>query len=270
MSEMMGGTGVNGAGRLAGQVALVTGGAQGIGKAIAESFQQAGARVCILDCEPVTGAASADELTAVDAVTPVSFLRADLENVSDITATAESVKRLYGHVDILVNNAGVEIDKPFTEMTVEIWEHVMAVNLRAPFLLTQALAPLFPASGGAVVNISSIHATHAFPDSIAYACSKAGLVALTRNLALELAPRGIRVNAVCPGYIDTRLWTEYVRRAPDSEELASLTASLHPLGRRGLPQDVADAVLFLAASGSSFITGTQIVVDGGLTVRAHP
>lgn len=270
MSEKMGGKKINGAGCLAGQVALVTGGAQGIGKAIAGSFQKAGARVCILDCEPAIGVASAKELTAANAATPVSFLPSDLENVADISATAESVQRLYGRLDILVNNAGVELDKPFAEMTADIWERVMAVNLRAPFLLTQALAPLFPTSGGAVINISSIHATHAFPDSIAYACSKAGLVALTRNLALELAPRGIRVNAVCPGYIDTRLWEEYVRRAPDSEELATLTASLHPMGRRGLPQDVADAVLFLAASSSSFITGTQLVVDGGLTIRAHP
>ena len=256
-------------GCLAGKVALVTGGAQGIGKAITESFQQAGARVCILDCDQVIGSASAHKLTAANAATPVSFFPSDLANAGDITAAAEFVKRSYGRIDILVNNAGVELDRPFPEMTAILWENIMAVNLRAPFLLTQALVPLFPASGGAVINISSIHATHAFPDSTTYACSKAGLLALTRNLALELAPRGIRVNAVCPGYIDTRLWEEYARQAPDSEELASRTASLHPLQRRGLPKDVADAVLFLAAGGSSFITGTQLVVDGGLTVRAH-
>ena len=269
MSEMIKGKTANGEGCLAGQVALITGGAQGIGRAIAESFQQAGARVCILDCDRMTGAASAEELTAANTATPVSFLPSDLAKVADITATAEFIQRRYGRLDILVNNAGVELDEPFAEMTADIWEQIMAVNLRAPFLLTQALVPLFPASGGVIINISSIHATHAFPDSTTYACSKAGLLALTRNLALELGPRSIRVNAVCPGYIDTRLWEEYARQAPDSEELASRTASLHPLGRRGLPQDVADAVLFLAASGSSFITGTQLVVDGGLTVRAH-
>jgi NAD(P)-dependent dehydrogenase (short-subunit alcohol dehydrogenase family) len=104
----------------------------------------------------------------------------------------------------------------------------------------------------------------------AYASSKAGLVAFTRNLALELAPRHIRVNAICPGYIDARLWEEYVRHAPNPAELAAQTAALHPVGRRGLPADVAEAALFLTAESSSFITGTNVVVDGGLTIRAHP
>jgi len=121
-----------------------------------------------------------------------------------------------------------------------------------------------------VINMSSIHATHAFASSTAYACSKAGLVALTRNLALELAPRHIRVNAICPGYIDTRLWEEYMRRSPDADALAANTAALHPLGRRGIPADVASAALFLATDASAFITGTCLVVDGGLTIRAHP
>jgi NAD(P)-dependent dehydrogenase (short-subunit alcohol dehydrogenase family) len=270
MSEMTAGRRANEGGSLADKVALVTGGAQGIGRAIVENFQQAGARVCILDCDEEMGTAAAAELTAADTATPVSFLSSDLANVADIASTAGTMERLYGRLDILVNNAGIELDKPLAQMSAEIWERIMAVNLRAPFLLTQALLPLFPASGGAVINISSIHATHAFPESISYACSKAGLVALTRNLALELAPRGIRVNAVCPGYIDTRLWEEYERQAPDSVGLAARTAALHPLGRRGVPKDVAGAVLFLATSGSSFITGTQLVVDGGLTVRAHP
>jgi NAD(P)-dependent dehydrogenase (short-subunit alcohol dehydrogenase family) len=129
---------------------------------------------------------------------------------------------------------------------------------------------LFPAEGGAVVNISSIHASHAFANAIPYACSKAGLVALTRNLALELAPRKIRVNAVCPGYIDTPLWDEWVNSAPDPAALAAQTTALHPLGRRGMPEDVASAVVYLAGSGAGFITGTDLVVDGGLTIRAHP
>jgi NAD(P)-dependent dehydrogenase (short-subunit alcohol dehydrogenase family) len=142
--------------------------------------------------------------------------------------------------------------------------------LRGAFSLAQATLPLFPASGGAIVNISSIHATHAFPHSIPYACSKAGLLALTRNLALELAPRKIRVNAICPGYIDTRLWEEYLRHAPDPYTVAAQTTALHPVGRRGMPTDVAEAALFLACDGTSFITGTNLVIDGGLTIRAHP
>jgi NAD(P)-dependent dehydrogenase (short-subunit alcohol dehydrogenase family) len=254
---------------LAGQTAVVTGGAQGIGRAIAERFQQAGARVCILDCDNATGKAAASELTAVDPAHAVTFYPIDLEQHAAIAVAAQQIKSLYGQVDILVNNAGVELDTSLKTMTVALWDKILAINLRAPFLLTQAFEPLFPAAGGAVINISSIHATHAFASSTAYACSKAGLVALTRNLALELGPRHIRVNAICPGYIDTRLWEEYTRQSPDAEALAANTAALHPLGRRGVPADVAGAALFLAADASAFITGTCLVVDGGLTVRAH-
>jgi NAD(P)-dependent dehydrogenase (short-subunit alcohol dehydrogenase family) len=255
---------------LAGQAAIVTGGAQGIGRAIVERFQQAGARVCILDRDGVAGEAAAKDLNRAVGAHPVTFLAVDLEQTDAIPAAASRVRSLYGQIDILVNNAGVELDLPFAQMTAALWDRVLAINLRAPFLLTQALQPLFPAAGGAVINISSIHFSHAFPNSIAYACSKAGLVALTRNLALELAPYNVRVNAVCPGYVDTRLWEEYARQSPDAEALGALTAALHPLGRRGLPADVAHAALFLAAPASAFITGTHLVVDGGLTIRAHP
>ncbi len=200
---------------------------------------------------------------------PVTFYSVDLEDPAAIATAAKQIRSLYDEIDILVNNAGVELDTSFQAMTAGLWDKVLAINLRAPFLLTQALEPLFPASGGAVINISSIHATRAFASSTAYACSKAGLVALTRNLALELAPRHVRVNAICPGYIDTRLWEQYMRQSPDSEALAASTAALHPLGRRGVPADVANAALFLAADASAFITGTCLVVDGGLTIRAH-
>lgn len=254
---------------LAGQIAVVTGGAQGIGRAIAERFQQAGARVCILDCDYAKGEATASELTTADPAHAVAFYPIDLEQIAAIPVAAGQIKSFYGHVNVLVNNAGVELDVPFQEMSAALWDKILAINLRAPFLLTQALEPLFPATGGAVINISSIHASHAFASSTAYACSKAGLVALTRNLALELAPRHIRVNAICPGYIDTRLWEEYMRQSPDAEALAANTAALHPVGRRGVPADIASAALFLAADASAFITGTCLVVDGGLTIRAH-
>lgn len=269
-SQMRESAGMPTACSLAGRTAVVTGGAQGIGRAIAERFQQAGARVCIFDCDDATGEAAANELTAADPANAVTFYRIDLEEHAAIAVAAKQIKSLYGQIDILVNNAGVELDTPFQAMTAALWDKILAINLRAPFLLTQALEPLFPVAGGAVINISSIHATHAFAGSTAYACSKAGLVALTRNLALELAPRHIRVNAICPGYIDTRLWEEYMHRSPDAEGLAASTAALHPLGRRGIPADVASAALFLATDASAFITGTCLVVDGGLTIRAHP
>jgi NAD(P)-dependent dehydrogenase (short-subunit alcohol dehydrogenase family) len=255
--------------QLHGRVAVVSGGAQGIGKAIAQQFQREGARVVLLDCDQTAGQAAADNLTDGRPPVPVTFVKADLQLPQEIRAAADSVRQSHGRLDILVNNAGIEIDRSFAETTVADWDRVIAVNLRGAFFLTQAMLPMFPPEGGAVVNISSIHATHAFPDSVAYACSKAGLIALTRNLALDLAPRHIRVNAICPGYIDTRLWEEYLRSCADPATVARQTTALHPTGRRGTPEDVAEAALFLASPGSSFVTGTHLVVDGGLTVRAH-
>jgi NAD(P)-dependent dehydrogenase (short-subunit alcohol dehydrogenase family) len=255
---------------LRGKVALVTGGAQGIGRAIAVRFQKAGARVYLVDRDQVAGALTASELTSFYPQQPVKFIPADLERLEEVKAVTASFRADAGQLDVLVNNAGVELDKRFEDVTASDWDKLLAINLRAPFLLTQSLLSVFAPAGGAIINISSIHSTHAFANATAYACSKAGLVALTRNLALELAPRHIRVNALCPGYIDTRLWDDYLRSSPDAAALAAETAALHPIGRRGVPTDVAEAALFLASDRSSFITGTQLVVDGGLTIRAHP
>lgn len=260
----------NGAGRLTGKVAVISGGAQGIGRAIASLFQNEHGCVFILDCDSARGHQTADELTEKNPSHPVKFIAADLSDPAQITNAAGAIQKFHGRVDILVNNAGIEFEKPLEKLTVEDWDLVLNVNLRGAFLLTKAMVPLFPASGGAIVNISSIHATHAFPDSIPYACSKAGMVALTRNLALELAPRRIRANCICPGYIDTRLWEQYLHSSANPKELADQTTALHPIGRRGLPDDVSHAALFLATDSSAFVTGTELVVDGGLTVRAHP
>lgn len=253
----------------AGKVAVVTGSARGIGRAIAERLHAGGARVLLVDCNAAGVALAAKSMRALDGAGAESVV-ADLVDPAGITALAARVGALTANIDILVNNAGIELDLPFEQVTTELFDRVIAINLRAPLLLTQALAPLFPSTGGAIVNISSIHAEHAFPNSIPYACSKAGLVALTRNLALELAPRQIRVNAVCPGYIDTPMWDEWLRSSSDPEALARQTEALHPLGRRGQPQDVAAAVAYMAGAQSAWVTGTCLVVDGGLTVRTHP
>jgi NAD(P)-dependent dehydrogenase (short-subunit alcohol dehydrogenase family) len=256
--------------RLKGRVSLISGGAQGIGFAIASLFQQEGSCVFLLDCDAGNGKDAAAELTAKNPSLPVRYIRADLQDPKEIQNAVDALRNHHDRVDILVNNAGIEMEKPLAKLTVADWDLILNVNLRGAFLLSQAAASLFPESGGAIVNISSIHATHAFPDSIPYACSKAAMLALTRNLALELAPRRIRVNCVCPGYIDTRLWEEYLRNSVDPKSIAEQTTALHPLGRRGIPADVSEAALFLASEASSFITGTDLVVDGGLTVRAHP
>jgi NAD(P)-dependent dehydrogenase (short-subunit alcohol dehydrogenase family) len=253
----------------AGMVAVVTGAAQGIGRAIAEHLHDHGARLILIDRNAAGVAEAAAAMRRADRAA-VDLVVADLTNPEAVEELAPTIVALAAKVDVLVNNAAIELDLPFKLVTAAVFDQVIAINLRAPLLVSQALAPLFPAEGGAIVNISSIHADHAFPNSIPYACSKAGLVALTRNLALELAPRKIRVNAVCPGYIDTPMWEEWLRKEHDPESLARQTEALHPLGRRGLPGDVAAAVAYFASPQAAWITGTQLVVDGGLTIRAHP
>ena len=252
-----------------GMVAVVTGAARGIGRAIAEDLHARGARLVLVDRNAAGIMEAADALRG-EGRPPVDAIVADLADPQAIEAMAATVKALAVQVDVLVNNAAIELDLPFREVTASMFDRVLAINLRAPLLMSQALAPLFPPTGGAIVNISSIHATHAFANAIPYACSKAGLVALTRNLALEFAPQRIRVNAICPGYIDTPMWDEYLKSVADPEAIARETEALHPLGRRGLPADVASAVAYFAGPQSAWITGTQLVVDGGLTIRAHP
>ena len=254
---------------LNGRVALISGGARGIGLAIAGRFQREGAQVFLLDCDKSEGMTAASQLTARVPAIPAIFLHADVKSESELQAAIGTVKQTAGRLDLLVNNAAIEFERDFANLTAEDWDSVLDVNLRGAFLLTKIALPLFPKDGGAIINISSIHASHAFPGSLPYACAKAGLVAMTRNLALELAPRHIRVNSISPGYIDTRLWEEYLRHVSNPVEVAARTAALHPVGRRGNPGDVAEAALFLANGNSSFVTGTDLVVDGGLTIRAH-
>jgi NAD(P)-dependent dehydrogenase (short-subunit alcohol dehydrogenase family) len=249
---------------------LIIGGAQGIGRGIATLFQREGACVFILDCDARSGNETAADLSGQNPNLPVKYLRADLREPREIQTAVDTIRKFHGRVDVLVNNAGIELHKSLEKLSIADWDLVLNVNLRGAFLLTQAVVPLFAESGGAIVNISSIHATHAFPDSIPYACSKAAMVALTRNLALELASRHIRVNCICPGDIDTRLWDEYLRNSANPTALVEHTTALHPLGRRGMPADVSEAALFLASDGSAFITGTDLIVDSGLTLRAHP
>lgn len=240
---------------------LITGAAGGIGRATTELF-----------------AAEGWETYAVDRRKPepfsmgVTFHQSDVALPEDVRSLFEWLKERTDHLDALINNAAIQICKPLVEMSVEDWDSVMASNLRAAYLTARFAHPLLASAGGAIVNVSSVHAVATSRDIAAYAASKGGLVALTRAMALELAAYSIRVNAVLPGAVDTPMLHAGLSRghvAGESvqERMADL-GKRTVMGRVGRPEEIAQAILFLAdGSRSSFITGQTLVVDGGATAR---
>jgi meso-butanediol dehydrogenase/(S,S)-butanediol dehydrogenase/diacetyl reductase len=171
----------------------------------------------------------------------------------------------FGSLDVLVNNAGIEIPGTVASLSIERWDRLLGVNLRGAFLFSKyAISQMH--RGSSIVNISSVHAFAAYTDSAAYDSSKAGLLGLTRAMALDHGPSGIRVNAVCPGYIQTPLMDQWLNAVPDRETTLREVLKFHPLGRIGTPRDIAEAVLFLSSEAASFISGTYLVVDGAMTI----
>jgi 3-oxoacyl-[acyl-carrier protein] reductase len=246
---------------MSGRVALVTGASRGIGKAIAARLAGLGANIAVNDVE---GARAAGESTAHElrgTGVEVVFVAADVSRSEDVAGMVAEVERLLGPVDILVNNAGITRDGLFVRMEESDWDAVMAVNLKGAFLTSKAVARgMMKRRRGAIVNLSSVVALRGNAGQANYAAAKAGLVGLTKSLARELAPRNIRVNAVAPGYIQTSM-TEAL-----SEAAREAIHGATPLDRIGMPEDVADAVAFLAGDGASFITGVVLPVDGGLGI----
>ncbi len=242
------------------RVVLVTGVAGGIGTATASVFSRAGWRVIGVDR---WGASVA----GVDMP-----MQADIGEASAVEHLFERISDEVGQLDTLVNNAAVQICKPLVETSAEEWDEVLGTNLRGVFLAVKHAYPLLRRGGaGSIVNVSSVHAVATSPLLAAYAASKGGVLALTRGLALELAPDRIRVNAVLPGAVDTSMLHDGLRRAaPEGntgEALARL-GSRTALGRVGQPEEIAEAILFLSDhERSSFLTGQSITVDGGATCR---
>ncbi len=238
---------------LDGRVALVTGGAQSIGAAIADRLSAAGAMVVVGDLKP----SSTHQSHTLDV--------ADEDNVS---AVIEAIVSDYGTLDILVNNAGIMFEMPIAEQDRDTWDRMLAVNLTGPMLTTKHAAQYLATSGrGAIVNVGSIEGDRCNPSHAAYAASKSGVHGLTRAAAVDLGRSGVRCNAVAPGWIDTPLNASYVDDHPDRDTVIDELAKLHPLGRVGDPRDVGDVVVWLAGDESRFVTGQVITIDGGRTAR---
>lgn len=247
--------------KLEGKVALVTGGSQGIGQAIAIRLAQAGAAVVINYRSNPDGAKQT--LSQVEAAGSRGLVvQADLASVEDIRRLVKESVAHFGTVDILVNNAGVEKNADFWTVSEEDYDTVLDTNLKGVFFATQTFVQhLIEAKrSGKIVNISSVHEELPFPHFTSYCASKGGLKMMTRNLAIELAPFNITINNVAPGAIETPINTKLLN---DPEKLNALLANI-PLKRLGQPRDVAGAVLFLASTDADYITGTTLFVDGGL------
>jgi NAD(P)-dependent dehydrogenase (short-subunit alcohol dehydrogenase family) len=252
--------------RFEGKAAIVTGAANGIGEATAHKLAAEGARVTAVDI-----AARGQEVVEAirSAGGEADFVQADLAEEAAAADTVDAAVGRWGRLDVLVNDAAVTLPKGFEATTTADWDRVQAVNLRAPYLLMRHAAPLLrkAGQGASVVNVASFHAAATIENFAAYAAAKNGLVGLTRSAALDLGPAGVRVNAVCPGIIETEMWRTWLDEVEDREETIRQVEALQPLGRVGLPEDVANAICFLASPEASYVTGTTLFVDGGVTAR---
>lgn len=246
------------------RVVLVTGAGRGIGAAIAARFARAGDRVALLDRDADAAADTAAALRQ-DGADAQGFA-ADVTDADDVARASADIVARWGAVDVLVNNAGRNTYLDPVAMDESDWDDAFAVDLKAAWLVSRAVLPgMIERGSGAIVNISSIHARLTTPGMFPYAAAKSGLEGLTRSLAVEYAPHGIRVNAVAPGWTRTRLVDEWVERSGDPEALARVERA-HPLGRIAEPEDVAAAVEFLSGDGARAITGAVLPVDAGLSI----
>lgn len=253
--------------RFEGKVAVVTGGASGIGKATAEKFMEEGAKVAIIDVSKRVGEEAVSEMKA-KGFDPL-LLIGDVTRSSDVKRMVREVRDRFGRIDVLFNNAGILVEGTVEEVSEEDWDRIMAVNVKGVFLMTKEVGPLMVEQGkGAIVNTASCSGLVGDRGAIAYNTSKGAVVLMTKCLALDYALKNIRVNCVCPGEIETPMFLQEVaRRDVPVEEYRAELCDVHPIGRLGKPREVADTVLFLASDDASFITGAAVSVDGGYTCQ---
>lgn len=249
---------------LSGKVAIVTGGAMGIGEACARIIATSGASVAILDQNEIAGRQTAADIC--NGGGSCDFLRCDISKSEEVEQCIQNVIAKYPTIDILVSNAGIQRYGDVITTSETDWDRVIGVNLKGCYLAAKFAVPHMLVQGGSIVVIGSVQSFTAVKNSVAYVTSKHGVLGLTRAMALDYADKGLRVNCVCPGTIDTPMLRWSASLSPDPESVIRTCDRMHALGRIGKAEEVANAVLYLASPASSFITGAALVVDGGMLV----
>jgi NAD(P)-dependent dehydrogenase (short-subunit alcohol dehydrogenase family) len=254
--------------KLANKVAIVTGSGSGIGEATAKLFAREGAKVSVVDWDREAGKRTAAAIRTEGG--EAEFLYADVSKAHDVQGVINAVLDSYGKLDILVNDAAVQIMAKLVDTTEEVWDRIHSVNLKGVFLgCKYAIPAMVRIGGGSIINIASVLGFVGDPDLAAYGAAKGGVIALTKVAALTYGPQGIRINCIAPGDVNTPLVEAYFSKDPDPQRLRQEVYSKYALRRIAASEDIAQAALFLASEASSFITGSTLVVDGGLTVKCY-
>ena len=251
-------------GRLEGKVAVITGAAGGQGQVACRMFCEEGAAVLGTDISAEAGKELQRELR--DKNFNFEFVAADVSITRDCQRLARHAGRRHGRVDVLYNNHGIILGKPLLETTEAEWDRIQKVDLKSVFLLTKAFVPLME-GGGSIINVSSVGGLVAFANMAAYGAAKAGLAHFSKVAAVDLAPYNIRVNAICPGVIDTQMPRNFVSELPDRDEIWRSFERGHLVQRVGRPEEVVPLAIYLASDESSFMTGAAIPIDGGWSVQ---
>jgi NAD(P)-dependent dehydrogenase (short-subunit alcohol dehydrogenase family) len=249
-----------------GKVAIVTGGAMGIGEATARKLAGLGATVAIFDIDRDAGHKSASSIAKSGAI--CDFVPCNVSSGAEVSQAVQAVAHKYGEIDILVSNAGIQLYGDVVTTPEEDWDRLMGINLKGCFLVAKSVVPHMLKRGGAIVIVGSVQSMTAIGNSVAYVASKHGLLGLTRAMSLDFAQNGIRVNCVCPGAIDTPMLRWAASLSDDPEAVIQTCNRMHPIGRIGRAEEVADSIVYLASPMASFVTGAALIVDGGMLVPA--
>lgn len=250
--------------RLKGKVAIITGSSKGIGEGIAKVFHKEGAKVVIVCRDEKAGSRMAHELGTEEGRS--LFIKTDMTNSPEIRRMINKTVEAFGKIDILVNNVGYHLSKDALATSEDEWEFIQNTNLRSTFLCSKYAIPHLQKTKGNIINISSMVGLVGQPNAVAYSATKGGQIAMTKNMAIDFAPDGIRVNVICPGWIQTPLVDDWFNQQQDPEAARKYIFGQHPLGRIGTIEECGYLAAFLASDEAAFITGSVFNIDGGVTL----